>query len=138
MKQNLGRHDRLLRFALGAALLVIALATRSTSAALWGLFTLYEALAGWCVVYQLLGRNTCPLKNNATRLDWAKYFILGLQILTTAIILNLLASYVGLTTWYNFLQNPTKVLSLDNYVFLFVAYPFILGLSTKNQLIKTG
>lgn len=26
-----------------------------------GLFALYEALASWCALYQLIGKNTCPL-----------------------------------------------------------------------------
>jgi hypothetical protein len=26
------------------------------------LFTFYEALNSWCIFYQFIGRNTCPIK----------------------------------------------------------------------------
>jgi len=55
----------------------------------------------------------------------------GLRILLSAIVLNILACFVGLSAWYDFLNKPSKVLSWDNYIFLFFVYPFILGLVGK-------
>lgn len=61
MKKNLGTRGRLIRFVM--SLLLFVLAWRNQSLLLFGaaLFTLYEALASWCVIYQLLGINHCPL-----------------------------------------------------------------------------
>ena len=56
---------------------------------------------------------------------------MGLRILFSAIVLNIFAKFVGLSTWYDFLNKPSKVLSWDNYIFLFFVYPFILGLAGR-------
>jgi len=53
-------------------------------------------------------------------------FLLGIGILLGAIILNLIASIIGLTTWYDFLKNPGKA-NIISYVWLFVFYPLGLG-----------
>ena len=55
----------------------------------------------------------------------------------SAIVLNILARFAGLSTWNDFLNAPTKVLSWDNYIFLFFVYPFILGLVGKWKGINT-
>jgi hypothetical protein len=65
MKKNLGTTDRVVRFALavaagGAAYFSEPTAVRIVLAAL-SLFTFYEAVAGWCALYALVGKNTCPL-----------------------------------------------------------------------------
>ncbi len=62
MQQNIGKWDRVFRLTIAVILIVIAIVQKSLGTMLMGLFTLYEALAGWCVFYQLLGRNTCELK----------------------------------------------------------------------------
>lgn len=98
--------------------------------ALVGLFTIYEGIAGWCVFYQLIGRNTCPLPSAQKRLPLLRTFSMGIVILVGAIILNLGAKYVGYFTWYDLLGDVSDVLtqaSVDNLIFLFVGYPFILG-----------
>jgi len=61
VKKNIGNSDRLLRFILSILLLAYSWWQSSWIALGFGLFTLYEALAGWCVMYQLLGKNSCPL-----------------------------------------------------------------------------
>ena len=61
MQKNIGTVDRLLRFLAGLALLAYALWASSWIALLIAAFCFYEALASWCVLYQLLGKNTCPL-----------------------------------------------------------------------------
>ncbi len=61
MKKNIGKSDRIIRFILACGLFVLAFWLQSWILAAFGLFTLYEALASWCVLYQLIGKNTCPL-----------------------------------------------------------------------------
>lgn len=61
MKKNIGKTDRLLRLALALIVLAFAGWQGSWIALVIGLFILYEALAGWCVIYQLIGKNTCPI-----------------------------------------------------------------------------
>ena len=82
-------------------------------------------------VYQILGRNTCSIKSPKGAFDWKGTLLLGLRILFSAIVLNIFAKFVGLSTWYDFLNKPSKVLSWDNYIFLFFVYPFILGLAGR-------
>lgn len=54
------------------------------------------------------------------------FFILGIIILVGAILLNTLASFLGLLSWFEFLKNPQKV-TLVNYLWLLVIYPMCLG-----------
>tara|TARA_B100000963_G_scaffold148278_3_gene129155 strand:+ start:6932 stop:7171 length:240 start_codon:yes stop_codon:yes gene_type:complete len=62
------------------------------------------------------------------------YFI-GIIILVSAIILNIIAQFLGLKTWYDFLNGiyeKIPVKSLINFwdvFWLFFLYPFLLGLS---------
>src|SRR3990167_211306 len=131
MKPNIGRKDRIVRFVIGVVLISLALIYKSTFMALGGLFSIYEAFSSWCVFYQLLGRNTCPIENSKSVFRWKETLVVGLRILLSAIVLNIFARFVGLSTWYDFLNKPSKVLSWDNYIFLFFVYPFILGLVGK-------
>jgi Protein of unknown function (DUF2892) len=64
MKKNIGTSDRLVRLALGMALLLFAWWQSSWIALGVALFTFYEALAGWCILYQLLGKSSCPLDHD--------------------------------------------------------------------------
>ena len=62
MKSNVGSIDRVLRIIVGAALVVLA-ATGTVGA--WGyvgLLPLLTGLMGWCGLYALLGKSTCPMK----------------------------------------------------------------------------
>ena len=61
-KKNIGMSGRLLRAAIGVALLGYAYFTGSWIAFGFAIFTLFEALASWCVLYQILGKNSCPRK----------------------------------------------------------------------------
>ena len=61
MKKNIGTQGRLLRLAISLALFAYAYWKGSWIAFLFGLFTLFESLMSWCVVYQLLGKNSCPV-----------------------------------------------------------------------------
>ena len=131
MTPNIGINDRIARLIIGVVLISLALIYKSTFMALGGLFSIYEAVSSWCVFYQILGRNTCSIKNPKSAIEWKETLIVGLRILFVAIVLNIFARLVGLSTWYEFLNKPSKVLSWDNYIFLFFVYPFILGLVGK-------
>jgi len=60
MTRNVGGIDRILRIAVGAALIVAA---ATGTVGLWGyigVLPLVTGLIGWCPPYALLGFNTCP------------------------------------------------------------------------------
>lgn len=61
MKKNIGTEDRLLRLALAVLILLFSWWQASWIAFAASLFVFYEALAGWCVLYQILGKNSCPI-----------------------------------------------------------------------------
>lgn len=64
MKKNIGTKDRLLRAGFGVILLVLAWWLDnwvSWIVLLAALFTFYEAIASWCVVYHFLGKSSCPI-----------------------------------------------------------------------------
>ncbi|MBA3958397.1 MAG: DUF2892 domain-containing protein [Parachlamydiaceae bacterium] len=62
MKKNIGLTDRLLRLGVAVLLLGMAWWWSSWILLLFSLFTFFEALASWCVIYQIIGKNSCPLK----------------------------------------------------------------------------
>ncbi len=65
-----------------------------------------------------------------------KIYVIGLAILIGAIVINVLAYYLSLPTWYDFLKLVTSQglvgalssLSVFAFIFLFIIYPFLLGL----------
>ncbi len=61
MNRNMGTTDRVIRLILAVFLLAYAYSQGSWLAFGGSLFTFYEASASWCVLYQLIGKNTCPL-----------------------------------------------------------------------------
>ncbi|KIA78209.1 MULTISPECIES: YgaP family membrane protein [Parachlamydia] len=60
-KKNIGTTDRLLRLSFGVVLLALAWWWSSWILLACALFCFYEALASWCVYYQLIGKNSCPI-----------------------------------------------------------------------------
>jgi hypothetical protein len=62
MRKNIGTADRLLRLAIAIALLLYAYFKMSWLAFFGGAFVFFEALFSWCILYQILGKNSCPLK----------------------------------------------------------------------------
>ena len=58
------------------------------------------------------------------------YFI-GIIILVSAIILNIIAQFLGLKTWYDFLNGISEKMPIKSWDFfwLFFLYPFLLGIS---------
>ncbi len=66
MKTNIGSIDRILRVALGLALLVWFFVDQGSGfwhyAKLIGILPLLTAAIGSCPLYSLLGLSTCPMK----------------------------------------------------------------------------
>jgi hypothetical protein len=61
MKKNIGTRDRLIRLGLAGVFLGLSWYFKSWILLLVALFIFYEAFIGWCIVYQLLGKTSCPL-----------------------------------------------------------------------------
>lgn len=61
MKRNLNNTGRVIRLVIALILLAYAWWNSSWIALALSLFTFYEAFAGWCVFYQLLGKSSCPI-----------------------------------------------------------------------------
>lgn len=69
MEKNIGFNDRLARLILGLCAIIVAFfialkvsVVAGVIIAILGAFTIYEALAGWCILYKVIGINTCPIK----------------------------------------------------------------------------
>jgi hypothetical protein len=60
-KKNIGTKDRVIRLVIAIMLLGYAAWQSSWIALAAGIFTLYEALASWCIMYQILGKSSCPI-----------------------------------------------------------------------------
>ena len=64
-------------------------------------------------------------------------FVTGASVLLTAIIVNIIATWMSLTTWYGFVEvvgeqgflNGLEKADLASIVFLFLIYPFVLGIA---------
>lgn len=71
-----------------------------------------------------------------------KLLFSGFSILFIAITVNLIVSYFGLSTWYGLLNNIEQLGLVDSFaqlrffsiLFLFLVYPFILGLTAYISL----
>ncbi|MBS4171496.1 Uncharacterized protein NEOC95_002246 [Neochlamydia sp. AcF95] len=61
MQKNIGTADRIIRFTLAFLLGGLAFQFKSWLLGVMALFTLYEALASWCLLYHLIGKNSCFL-----------------------------------------------------------------------------
>jgi hypothetical protein len=64
LTKNLNTSGRLLRLAIAILFLAYAYWNGSWIALAASLFTAFEALFSWCVLYQLLGKNSCPIHKN--------------------------------------------------------------------------
>lgn len=61
--KNIGKADRLLRLALGVALLLWAMLTTWSPLLIFlSGFAIFEAVFSWCGLYAALGKNTCPVE----------------------------------------------------------------------------
>lgn len=67
-KKNVGSLDRILRFVVGAGLLVAFFMMPDASYRYWlliGIIPLATSLMSSCPLYSILGLNTCPMKDNS-------------------------------------------------------------------------
>jgi hypothetical protein len=64
MKKNIGTYDRMLRLAIAIILFALAIWYKSWILGALSLFTLYEAIAGWCILFQFLGKSTCSINTS--------------------------------------------------------------------------
>ena len=60
MTKNIGTLDRIIRVVIGLLLLAYAIWQGSWIALGFAIFTFFEAFMSWCILYQLIGKNTCP------------------------------------------------------------------------------
>lgn len=67
MKSNIGTKDRYLRLAIAILLLFLAWWSLSFVLLALSLFVFYEAAVGWCALYQLLGKSSCPIDQNHSK-----------------------------------------------------------------------
>lgn len=61
MTKNIGPIDRGIRLVLGLILLFFAWWFSSWIILAFALFSIFEAAASWCLLNQILGKNSCPL-----------------------------------------------------------------------------
>jgi len=66
-----------------------------------------------------------------------RIYIIGLSILTIALVINFISNQIGINNWYNFInsiiekESVFKALREEkkiNIIWLFFLYPFFLGL----------
>jgi hypothetical protein len=60
--RNIGIFDRVLRLVVALFFLVLAYWVASWVILVIALFVLFEALVGWCLLYQIFGKNSCSIK----------------------------------------------------------------------------
>jgi len=74
-----------------------------------------------------------------------RIFLAGWLVLIVAILLNLVARRIGITTWYDFLSQVSELgvittvknLSILSMLFLVLLYPLILGLTAYLTIYLT-
>lgn len=62
MRKNIGSVDRILRLVIALLLFVYAYWKANWIVFALALFVLFESVYGWCIFYQVLGKNTCSIK----------------------------------------------------------------------------
>ena len=70
--------------------------------------------------------------------EWLTLLLRGYSILTVAILANMIANKLGITTWFDFIKT-LRISELDmiSLIFLFLVYPFLLALAyTLPEMIK--
>ncbi len=62
VNKNIGKVGRLVRFAIGVLLLILAITTTWSPLTLFfSGFAIFEALFSWCGFYAAIGKNSCPV-----------------------------------------------------------------------------
>tara|TARA_Y100000589_G_scaffold99770_1_gene94318 strand:+ start:254 stop:499 length:246 start_codon:yes stop_codon:yes gene_type:complete len=66
-----------------------------------------------------------------------RIYIIGLSILTTALVINFISNQISITNWYNFINSiiekesvlkALKEEKIISIIWMFFIYPFFLGL----------
>lgn len=61
LSKNIDNTGRWMRFAFAILLLGVAYWKMSWIALILALFVFFESAMSWCIVYQILGKNSCPV-----------------------------------------------------------------------------
>lgn len=72
LKKNLDRSGRIFRFVIATLLLIFAIWQKSWVILMISLFVFFEAFMSWCVMYQLLGKSSCPIDSDCNQNDKSK------------------------------------------------------------------
>ncbi len=64
LKKNIATPGRIFRFLIALLLIIFAIWQKSWIALAFSLFIFFESFMGWCLLYQLLGKNSCPTESN--------------------------------------------------------------------------
>ncbi len=67
MKKNIGNIERVIRIAVGAGIMSLAVVGPQSPWALLGAVPLVTGLLGWCPPYHLLGISTCGKLGNCEK-----------------------------------------------------------------------
>jgi hypothetical protein len=62
--KNIGSRDRWIRFVIAVVLLALSIWTMSWILLLCAIFTFFESFMSWCILYQILGKSSCPIKRS--------------------------------------------------------------------------
>jgi hypothetical protein len=64
--KNIGTADRVARLLVGVLVFVcipfVSAVLAKVALLIIGLFMVYQAVMGWCALYALIGKNTCPVQ----------------------------------------------------------------------------
>jgi hypothetical protein len=60
--KNIGTPDRVVRLVIAIFLLFYAYYKMSFIILFFSLFVFFESFMSWCIVYQILGKNSCPIE----------------------------------------------------------------------------
>lgn len=128
MKKNINKNDRILRLFIALVLFLVAYIADSDGVkfifVLLGLFTVYEVLSGWCALYALIGRNTCPVDFSQSLSDKQsskkkKIIVIGAGPggLSSAMILAHRGHEVVVYEKQSYVGGRTSALKVDDFVF---------------------
>lgn len=67
LKKNINNAGRIQRLVIALILFILAFWFQSWILAAFGLFTILEAYFSWCVLYQIMGWNSCPISHDNTK-----------------------------------------------------------------------
>lgn len=136
--KNIGTSDRLIRLLLACILLAFAFWQKSWLVGAASAFVFYEALAGWCIFYQFIGKNTCGI--NQSKKSLGKYTNLFICVVLCLSVEFSAAWFTqeSVSTWYPTLTKPWW--TPPNYIFpiVWTVLYLMMALSLWIITIKPG